>query len=210
MKFIVNAIVIAALLCNIPAAAAAEDYRLHAQDIISVSVWGIDDLQLKDLIIRDDGRFGYPLIGDVAAAGLTPRELAGSMEQSLALYYYNPRVTVNVQKFHTTRVYVLGEVNRPGLYEIERQHRVLDAIGLAGGYTPDAAKKRIMIISQAKPRQPVETNLLKLLREGDTSQNLQLADGDVVYLTSNHRLDFNRDIFPIISGLYYIKNWNDD
>jgi len=109
---------------------------------------------------------------------------------------------VNVAKFRTTRVYVLGEVNKPGMYELEKQHNLLDAIGMAGSYTKRTAKKEIFIIRKKNGKKPQKVNLLKLLKNGDISQNVALNEGDVVYLTSNGKINFATDILPWFSAVY--------
>ena len=130
-------------------------------------------------------------------------------EEFVSKYINNPQVTVNILKYHTTRIYVLGEVNRPGVYEFEKQHNVIDAITAAAGYTKEAAKKKVFIISQGATEKPREINLLNLLKKGDMTQNVSLQDGDVVYLADNHRIDFGRDILPFIGAWYSIKKMDD-
>lgn len=185
----------------------AEDYRLGPGDVLNISVLGLDEMQVKDQVIRSDGKIAYPLAGEVNAGGLTPGELTNVITEAISHYLHDPKVTVNVTKFRTTRVYVLGEVVRPGLYEIEKQHSLLDAVGIAGGYTKDAAKKKVFIIRNGQTK-PLEVNLNNLLTQGDMTQNYVLNDGDAVYLASNGRLDFARDILPFMTGAYYIRDYN--
>lgn len=187
----------------------AEDYRLGPRDVLAISVWGYEDLQVKDLSVRDDGKIAFPLAGELQVNGLSPAELSQKITLALQGYVNNPQVTVNVIKFRTSRVYVLGEINHPGVYEIEKQHRLLDAIGIAGGYTKDAAKKKVFIIRKDSVDKPLEANLLSLLKKGDMTQNYVLGDGDVVYLSDNGRIDFTRDVLPYINTALYIKDIND-
>lgn len=195
--------VLIAITCSM---AMAEEYRLGPGDILSVGVYGYEELQVKALVVRPDGCISFPLAGEIRAEGMTSAELAMALTAKLADYVKDPQVTVNIDKLRTARIYVLGEVNKPGMYEIERRHNVLDAIGAAGGYTQKAAKKNVFVIKQDRPDQPVKINLLKLLQRGDFSQNVALADGDVVYLTSNHKVNFVRDIMPFISAAFYIND----
>ena len=183
----------------------AQSYQLGPGDILEVSVWGYDDLQLKEVAVRPDGRIAFPLVGELQAMGLTAAELNRDITEKLCSYVKNPMVTVNISKFRTTRVYVLGEIAKPGMYELEKQHNLLDAIGAAGSYTKYAAKKKIFIIRQNQTDKPYKANLLRLLEKGDMSQNYELADGDVVYLANNNRIDFARDILPWISATYQVS-----
>lgn len=188
----------------------AAEYVLGPGDVLNISVYGYEELQAKELIVRPDGKLAFPLVGEIQAAGLSAGTFTDVLAAELGQYVVNPLVTINVEKFRTTRVYVLGQVSKPGLYEIEKQHNLLDAVGIAGGYTDKAAKKNIFIIHKDNPNKPVKVNLLKLLQRGDMSQNVALADGDVVYLTSSHKINFGRDIMPFVTGLYQFDRINED
>jgi len=78
-------------------------------------------------------------------------------------------------------------------------------VGIANGFTKDAAKKNVFLIRRDKQNEPIKLNLNDLLTKGDTSQNYVLGEGDVVYLTSNGRIDFTRDIVPLFSAAYYVN-----
>jgi polysaccharide biosynthesis/export protein len=186
----------------------AEEYTLGSGDVLTIGVYGYEELQVTGLTVRPDGKIAFPLVGEIQAAGLSPGTLTAALTSSLSEYVKNPKVTINVDKFRTTRVYVLGEVARPGMYEIEKQHNLLDAIGMAGGFTKDTAKKHVFIVHKDNPNQATKANLLKLLKRGDLTQNVALADGDVVYLTKNHKIIFARDILPYISAVYQVNEFN--
>ena len=185
--------------------ALAQNYQLGPGDVLEISVWGYEDLQVKEIAVRPDGMIAFPLVGEVQAAGLTPGELNQTITRLLSKYVKNPTVTVNIMKFRTTRVYVLGEVTKPGMYELEKQHNLLDAVGIAGSYTKYTAKKKVFVISKNQTEKPRQANLLRLMEKGDMSQNYELADGDVVYLTTNNRIDFARDILPWVSAVYQVN-----
>lgn len=206
MKRIIAIMLAIAVLMVTPSFALAKDYVLGPGDVLAISVWGFEELQAKDMIIRPDGKIAFPLAGELQAAGLTSLALTQQLTSSLAEYVVNPLVTVNIQKYRTTRVYVLGEVAKPGMYEIDKDHTVLDAIGIAGSYTRDAAKKKVHIISKDNPNQPQKVNLLDILEKGDITQNISLKEGDVVYLTKNNRVEFAKDILPFLTGAYYIND----
>lgn len=199
------------LLLGSPVSHAAE-YRLGSGDILTMTVWNYQQTdqsqqtQLIEYAIRPDGKVAFPLVGEVKAEGLTSAELTTIITEAVGKYIKDPQVTLNVVKFRTVRVYVLGEITKPGLYEIERQHRLLDAIGLAGSYTKGAAKKNVFIYHKDQTGDPIKANLLNLLNKGDMTQNYELVDGDVVYLSDNGRIDFATQILPWITGLYYTKH----
>lgn len=191
----------------------ASEYRLGSGDILTMNVWGyqqLDQTQQSTLIeyaIRPDGMVAFPLVGEVKAEGLTATELTTIITEAVGKYIKDPKVTLNVVKFRTVRVYVLGEIAKPGLYEIERQHRLLDAIGLAGSYTNTAAKKHIFIYHKDQTGDPIKANLYNLLNKGDMTQNYELLDGDVVYLSDNGRIDFGTQIMPWLSAAYQVRHF---
>lgn len=161
-------------------------------------------------VVRPDGKVSFQLIGEVDTTGLTVKQFTQVLKERLAQYIVNPQVSVNIVQLGTTRVYVFGEVNKPGLYELQKSHNLLDAIGIANGFTKDAAKKNVFLIRSNEKDKPIKLNLNNLLKKGDTSQNYVLGEGDVVYLTSNGRIDFARDIAPLFTAAYYVDKINND
>lgn len=144
-----------------------------------------------------------PVMETLTATGLTADELTQAIQSMLSKYMSNPKVAVSFTKYRTVRVYVLGEAARPGMFEISKSHTILDAIGLAGGYTKYANKNEIYLI-QTDKRKYVKVDLKRLLQKGDLTQNYELRDGDVVYFAKNG-LSFVNDILPIITSIYYVK-----
>ena len=181
--------------------AQAADYQLDYGDVLTISVWGFDELKADNLPISPDGKLSFPLVGEVAVKNLSTSQLTAKLTTSLSQYVKNPIVTVNLMKVRTTRVYVLGEVPKPGMFELTKDHTLLDAIGMSG-YTAYAAKKKVSIIRRGETGSSLTVNLNALLTKGDFSQNVVLNEGDVVYLSSNGKMDFARDIFPWISAIY--------
>ncbi|MCL6589062.1 MAG: polysaccharide export protein [Firmicutes bacterium] len=183
--------------------AIAFDYRLCPGDLLNIGVYGYEELQAAALPIRPDGKLAFPLVGEIQAAGLTPAEFSAALTQALAVYVKAPQVTVNIVKFHTVRVYVLGEANHPGAYELEKEPNLLAAISMAGGYTRYAVKRSVHVVHKATG-QYRQADLDKLLKKGDLTQNYELGEGDVVYLARNG-ISFIDDVLPYLSALYQIK-----
>ena len=191
--------------------AAADPYVLRPGDVLAITVLGYDEFvpptntgAPPGFLVRPDGQFSFPLIGEVAVQGLTAGQLTEVLRTRLSEYLIDPKVTVNLAKLGGTRVYVLGEVVRPGSYEIEKAHNLLDAVTAAGGPTKDGAKRNVYIVRRSKPNEFQKVNLLAILKKGDQSQNVPLGEGDAVYLTSNGRINFASDIMPFITASYYI------
>ena len=219
MKRLAAAILLALVLAGSPAPAAAEEYIMNPGDRMIVTVAGYEEYSntaaTKDnaLVVRPDGKISFPLVGTIDTTGKTIKEFTAELQNRLSEYLVNPDVSVNLIQLGTTRVFVLGEVNKAGMYELTKSHRVLDAIGAANGFTQYAAKKHIYLIRDGSKDNVRKLNLNNFLTKGDLKQNVVLKEGDCLYLTSNNKLDFAKDIFPYISSYYYIDRiakGNDD
>lgn len=195
--------------------AQATEYLLGPGDVLNINVLGINvwgdntaDTNKSAITVRPDGKFSFPLVGELEVTGQTPAQLTAVLTEGLSRYVRDPIVTLNVVKFRTVRVYVLGEVTKPGVYELDRDHTIMDAIGHAGAFTTYAAKRKITVIPYNNAMQKHNVNLMKLFKEGDLTQNVVLNEGDVVYVSSSGKLDFSRDVLPWISATYQVKRWD--
>jgi polysaccharide export outer membrane protein len=155
-------------------------YRLHAGDSVTVSAWKELDLQRK-VMIRPDGRFSFPLAGEVQAAGRTADEVRLDIESKLKKYIPEAVVTVIVEDFSGNRIYVIGQVNKPGMFIMNPQLTVLQALSLAGGSTPFAKLDNISILrgtGAAQKSLPFRYN--QVVDGKSLQQNITLESGDVV------------------------------
>lgn len=132
-------------------------YRVAPGDVIGIRVWGQDAMSAPRLRVRDDGRVTMPFLQDVDAAGLAPAELAKNLETKFKTYVKEPIVTVTVEEARPVRVSILGEVGRPGAYELERGSVLLHALAAAGGRTPYAADDKIYVLRQEGATRVAET-----------------------------------------------------
>ena len=219
MKKIAAALALCAAL-TFGGTAAAEDYIMSPGDQLQIYVLGHPDISStranndSSYTVRPDGKMNFPLVGEIDVNGMTVFEFTQLLTKELSEYIINPKITVNVAKLGTTRVFVLGEVNKQGMYELTKSHRVLDALGAAGGFTQKAAKKNIYLVRNAgRPEEIVQKlNINNFLRKGDVTQNLVLHEGDCLYLTSNHKITL-ADVLLIANratdtwyDVKYIKN----
>ena len=193
------------------------DYIMCPGDVLQVVVYGHEDLSTpanasnSPYVVRPDGKVSFPLIGDVDVTGKTVAQFREELANRFSQYLVTPSISVNVMKLGTTRVYVLGEIKRPGLYELEKSHKVIDALAKAEGFTEKAAKKNVFLV-RAGSTEVEKLNVNSFLTKADQKANVVLNEGDCLYLTSNHKVIFSRDIMPFLSGAYYIneiKNNND-
>jgi polysaccharide export outer membrane protein len=157
----------------------APEYRISRGDKLRIEVYK-DPFLSQSLQVRPDGRITLPLVGDMAAAGLTPLELRASIGTGLKEFVANPIVTVIVVEVVEPVVYVLGEVNQPGSIPIRGSLNVLQALAMAGGFKEFANTKDIRILRRSADGSRVESYPFKyrdavkggaevvLLYEGDT------------------------------------------
>lgn len=195
--------------------ACAEEYYMRPGDELNIVVTQQQDLgnsstNQSPFVVRPDGNVSFPLVGEIHAEGMTVSQFINVLQQGLARYIVDPDVSVNISKLGRVRVYVFGEVRKPGAVELEKGHTVIDAIGAAQGFTRDTAKKKLFLIHQDQPKSLIPINLNNMLKTGDMSQNVTLREGDILYLTKNHRIDFARDIAPIFSSIYMITEAKDN
>jgi polysaccharide export outer membrane protein len=155
-------------------------YRLGAEDVMLISVWK-DEQLTREVVVRPDGMFSFPLVGDIQAEDRTVEDIRGELVKRLTKYIPNPNVSVAVLKVLSYKVYVVGRVNKPGEYLIGHYTDVLQALSLAGGLTPFAAENDIKVIRRVKGQQLVFPFRYGDARKGnDLEQNILLQRGDVV------------------------------
>src|SRR3989454_9430409 len=173
-------IMIAVLSTAAPVRVAAQQpYILAAEDVIEVVVFGNADVS-RTVTIRPDGMISLPLIGEVAAAGLSPERLRRQLTQLFTTYFRTPQVAVIVREFHKVRVAVLGQVTRPGVYELMQGATVLDALAAAQGLAVDAGLGEARLMRGGDP--PVVIDLERLLLRGELALNLPLLPGDALVI----------------------------
>ncbi len=155
-------------------------YTVKAGDRLSISVWKEPDLQ-RETLVRPDGSFSFPLVGEVDARGKTVADLNKIVSQRLGKYISDPVVTVSVQEVRGNKVYVIGQVNKPGEFIVNPSVDVMQALSMAGGTTPFAALGDIVILRRTatgKTALPFRYN--DVARGKKLEQNIDLQSGDVV------------------------------
>ncbi|MGA1841284.1 MAG: polysaccharide biosynthesis/export family protein [bacterium] len=157
-----------------------DPYLIGPEDILSISVWKNEDLN-HEVVVRPDGKISFPLIGDIQAGGKVPEELRLEIAQRLIKFIPDPVVTVMVLKINSNKIYVIGNVTRPGEFILGRRINVLQALSMAGGLNDFASSKDIIIIRTIGKRQiTIPFNYKEITKGSDTSQNIYLQSGDVI------------------------------
>jgi len=166
---------------GVQAQATTADYRLHAGDKLEVAVWKEIEMQKPNVIVRPDGKFSFPLAGDIQAAGKTVAEVRQDIETRLKKFIPEPVVTVGVVEVGGNVAYVIGQVGKPGAFVMNPTLNVLQALSMAGGATPFAKLDSIIIIRSDQGGQHTLPFRYEQVSSGkDLAQNVILESGDVV------------------------------
>jgi polysaccharide export outer membrane protein len=154
-------------------------YVIGAADVLSIVFWRDKDMS-GDVIVRPDGKISVPLLNEIQAAGLTPAELRERLTTDSKQFIGNPNITVVVKQINSRKVFITGEVAKPGPYSLDSPMTVLQLIALAGGLTPFADGKKIMIVRSEKGK-PVTIAFNYRDVDKNLQQNiLELRPGDTV------------------------------
>ena len=155
-----------------------EEYRIGPEDTLQISVWK-NDAMSRSVPVRPDGMVSLPLVNDVEAAGLTPMELRDVLIEKLSVYMPNPEVSVILTDVHSFKVSVIGEVYKPARYELKARTTILDVLALAGGFTPFAARQRVVVLrANGKGIKRIPFNYNKVIAA--EQENFYVQPGDIV------------------------------
>jgi polysaccharide export outer membrane protein len=189
-RFVACLLVMAGLTAAAPAGAQAprtddanrsvppETYRIGPEDVLEISVWKNATMSHR-VPVRPDGKISLPLLNDVQAAGFTALELRETLTKKLAEYMPSPEVSVIVTDVRSYKVSVIGEVARPGRYDLKTWATVLDVLALAGGFNQFASRSRVVILQpDGKGMKRIPFNYNKVV--GGDQENFYLRNGDIV------------------------------
>lgn len=161
-------------------ATSREPYTINPGDLLEISVWKEPDLQ-REVLVRPDGAFSFPLSGDITAVGRTVEAVRQELTTRLETFIPDLVVTVTVAAINGNKIYVIGQVNTPGQFVVNPRVDVLQALSIAGGMTPFAALNDIKILRR---RDGVQTMLRfrynDIVKGQNLEQNVLLEVGDVV------------------------------
>jgi len=178
MKF-VFACVFTAVLIGSVTPAWTQDYVIGTDDVLEVAFWK-DKEHSAEVTVRPDGFISLPLINEVAVAGLTPAAAAERVRVKAAEFLQDPIVTVNVKRINSRRVFITGEVARPGAYPLTGTTTVLQMIATAGGLTEFADRSAIVVIRTGETPAQFTVNYSQLAKLRNLDQNIALLPGDTI------------------------------
>ena len=172
-------------------------YRMGKDDVISVLILAGGEKQVEvNLVVSGQGTVNVPLVGTVTAKGLTAQELEKKIYIPLERdFFVNPQIHIKVEEYHSLSYFIAGAVKEPGMYELNFEPSLMDLIVKAGGVeegrgniayifrdTTFATRTEKNIESKISEKESLKINLIKLLDQGDMSENIMLKSGDTVYI----------------------------
>lgn len=159
----------------------ANAYAIGIGDLLSISVWKSPELSVE-VPVRPDGRISVPLLGDIQAAGLTPLVLRDVLTEGYKEYVTAPGVSVVIKEIRSRKVFVTGEVESPGAYDLQPRAKLMQILAMAGGLTP-YAKGRVIVLRDSrdgKGDKRYEISLDSIISGKRPADNLILQPGDTL------------------------------
>jgi polysaccharide export outer membrane protein len=157
-----------------------EGYVIGPEDVLTVIVWRERELS-AEVVVRPDGKISLPLLNDVQAAGLTPEGLAEVVEKAATKFVKDSDATVIVKEIRSRKVFVLGEVAKPGVFPLTSETTVLQLIASVGGLLEYADRKNILILRIENGRERrLKFNYNDVIAGKNLQQNILLQPGDTV------------------------------
>jgi len=154
------------------------DFVIGPDDVLSIIFWRDKDMSMQ-VTVRPDGRVSLPLLNDVQAAGLTPADLRAHLVAESKRFIENPNVTVVVQQINSRKVFITGQVVKPGPYPLTAPTTVLQLISMAGGLKDFADRKNIVIVRHENAgTSSIRFNYKEIAR--NLRQDIELKPGDTV------------------------------
>jgi len=167
---------------------AAPDYKIGPGDVLTIIVWDHPELTTPagqyrsadqaGTVVNEDGTIYYPYVGTLSVAGKTTRQVRDILTKSLSKYIEKVQLDVRMAAFRSKRVYVVGEVNKPGLQEVtDIPMTVLEAVNRAGGFGPEADHSRVLLTRKGTT---YRVDIQAMYEAGATEQNALLEPGDIL------------------------------
>jgi len=184
-----------------------KSYRLGCGDLIMISITADGEEQIKtDMVVGDDGNVNVPYIGKTQAAGMT----MGEFEKSIFIplerdFFMAPQIHLQIKEYHSLQFFISGAVKNPGMFELDFTPTIMDLVASAGGVLPERGDIAYILRGditkdideksledKIKTKAPIKVGLIKLLDEGDMSENIMLKPGDTVYIPLGQNLNQSR------------------
>ncbi len=190
--------------------AQAENYVIGPEDVLQISVWGSPELNVQQLPVRPDGMISVPLVGDIKVDGMTPEQLKEYLEKEYLKYIKTPNVSVIVTAVNSFKVFIIGggvsagTGSSSGAITLKSNTTLLQLLAQLGSLQGADLKSAYLLRSGKK----MPVNFMKLIENGDVSQDIDLHRGDVIFIPPDleNRIKVvgavkNPGLFPYIKGM---------
>jgi polysaccharide biosynthesis/export protein len=158
----------------------SDKYLIGPEDVLFIQVWKEDQLS-QAVMVRADGKISLPLIDEIQAAGLTPLRLKEVLTQKFKQFVETPIVTVMVRDAKSFKVYIGGQVAKPGVYTLVEEITFLQLVPMAGGFTEWANQRKILLVRKEGGKEKrITINYKKIISGEDLSNNVVLKPGDTI------------------------------
>jgi polysaccharide biosynthesis/export protein len=188
-----------------------QEYRIQTGDVLDLKFFYHPELN-ESVTVRPDGRISLQLVHEVQASDLTPEQLRQALQNKYGTQISQPEIAVIVRSFTGQKVFVDGEVAKPGLIPLTGPMTVLQSLAMAGGLKDTARTYEIILIRRGLENRPASmlVNVEKAIDGSDPSQDLSLQPADIIYVPKSPIANINlwvdqyiRKNIPIPFGLYY-------
>jgi polysaccharide export outer membrane protein len=153
---------------------------IGVEDVLTVMFLREKELT-SEVVVRPDGKISLPMLNDIPAAGLTPEQLSATVIEAATKFIRDPGVTVIVKEIRSSKVYIVGEVGRPGTIQLGSEWNVLQALAEAGGLLEHANKGDIVVVRSVNGKEErFKFNYNDVLRGRNSQQNIKLLPGDTI------------------------------
>lgn len=178
-------------------------YRLGPEDVVSITVFGLDRYSKSGIVVPPDGRIDYYFIRDgLLVAGKTTRQVADEITEHLDEYIIDPKVTVSLEKAMSARYGIVGDVAQPGVRIMSRRLSVYEALAEAGGVLPTGDKKKVVVLHWNVDRVMERVTIdVAAIEKGKAADNYFLRPGDQIFVPGNRYKTVKEvlNFLPIIS-----------
>ena len=181
------------------------DYRVGAQDLLEITVFGVPDLN-RTVRVNSNGQISLPLIGGLQAGGRTIPELENDIGESLAkTYLQNPQVTVFVKEYTSQRITLQGSFAKPGIYSLTGKTSLLQAVAIAGGFSELAEASRVVVFRQVEGKKMAAVFDMAAISQGAAEDPLVYGDDIIVVSNSSGKSAFQNFIKTVPAlGLFFL------
>lgn len=173
-------------------------FPLGPNDVVRVGVYGQPDLSTEGTRVDMEGNLSLPLVGAVQVSGLSTSEAREAVAAAYTRFIVEPRVDLSVVTHGARRIYVYGEVTRPGALELDRPINVLQALALAGGFTPKADRAEVVLLRGVASE--LEWEVLDA-EDPNPRGFLALRSDDVLFVRRSNAGKFSDEVLPYLTGI---------